>query len=388
LALVPVPLALPALAALGAGGGAKASAATWAGNAVGVSFGKAVALSAAAAVVLVTAGAAYAFGLFGPDGQALAGVAVSSAPATTSTPPPSTASSAPSSSAALSSSAPPSTSTQAAPPPKPAAPNAALPVRAAFYYPWYAENFTEGGSRYTASAGKYSMDDPATIERQIEDMQYGGLEAGISSWWGRGKREDVRLPLMMSKGAELGFSWTVYYEHEAYADPSPAEINDDLTYLRKYSDQPTWLHIDGKPVIFVYNVGADACDMVSRWTEANKTAGYYVVLKVFGGYRDCADQPSSWHQYASGFDVQKGYSAIVSPGFWKNDEPDRVPRDLERFRKEATAVATSSEPFQLVVTYNEWGEGTSVESATAWASPSGHGAYMDILHEVFSAHPG
>jgi hypothetical protein len=64
-----------------------------------------------------------------------------------------------------------------------------------------------------------------------------------------------------------------------------------------------------------------------------------------------------------------------------------VPRDLARFRQDATTVATSGDPFQLVVTYNEWGEGTAVESSTGWPSASGHGAYLDILHEVFTAHP-
>lgn len=36
---------------------------------------------------------------------------------------------------------------------------------------------------------------------------------------------------------------------------------------------------------------------------------------------------------------------------------------------------------------NEWGEGTSVESTKDWPSASGHGVYLDILHDVFGAHP-
>ncbi|HXD10089.1 MAG TPA: DNRLRE domain-containing protein, partial [Anaerolineales bacterium] len=36
--------------------------------------------------------------------------------------------------------------------------------------------------------------------------------------------------------------------------------------------------------------------------------------------------------------------------------------------------------FQLVTTFNEWGEGTSVEGAQEWASSSGYGAYLDALH--------
>ena len=40
---------------------------------------------------------------------------------------------------------------------------------------------------------------------------------------------------------------------------------------------------------------------------------------------------------------------------------------------------------QLVTTVNEWGEGTAVESAREWATPSGHGAYLDALHELLPA---
>jgi hypothetical protein len=50
-------------------------------------------------------------------------------------------------------------------------------------------------------------------------------------------------------------------------------------------------------------------------------------------------------------------------------------------------MAASKSPFQLVTTYNEWGEGTSVESATQWPSASGHGQYVDVLHSVFAAYP-
>jgi RNA polymerase sigma factor (sigma-70 family) len=391
LALVAVPPVLIGLVASGvAGGGAGAAG----GGLAALLAGKtAVLSSAAAAMVVVTATVAYSIGPFGQDDAASVSTTVSVPAAAAGSYPTATLSKPPSATPPVSAKPSPTPPRKPKPtvtktaPKAPAVTSTKLPVRAAFYYPWYDENFTEGGSRYTPSAGKYDVDNPATVERQIKDMQYGGLQAGISSWWGEGKREDKRLPLLMSKGAELGFSWTVYYENEAYANPSAAEIAKSLTYLRKYSDQKTWLHVAGKPVIFVYAAGADKCDMVNRWTEANKTAGYYVVLKVFGGYRDCGNQPQGWHQYASGLDVQKGYSAILSPGFWKNDQPVTVARDLTRFRNEATTVATSGEPFQLVVTYNEWGEGTSVESATAWPSSTGHGAYMDILHEVFAAHP-
>lgn len=36
--------------------------------------------------------------------------------------------------------------------------------------------------------------------------------------------------------------------------------------------------------------------------------------------------------------------------------------------------------FELVTTFDEWGEGTAVESASEWASASGRETYLDALH--------
>jgi hypothetical protein len=44
-------------------------------------------------------------------------------------------------------------------------------------------------------------------------------------------------------------------------------------------------------------------------------------------------------------------------------------------------MIASAAPFQLVTSFNEWGEGTAVESAQEWASASGYGAYLDALHD-------
>ena len=45
-------------------------------------------------------------------------------------------------------------------------------------------------------------------------------------------------------------------------------------------------------------------------------------------------------------------------------------------------MVAANEPIQLITTFNEWGEGTAVEGAEEWASVSGFGAYLDILHNV------
>jgi hypothetical protein len=44
-------------------------------------------------------------------------------------------------------------------------------------------------------------------------------------------------------------------------------------------------------------------------------------------------------------------------------------------------MVASGANYQLIISLNEWGEGTAVESAQEWASPSGYGVYLDALHD-------
>lgn len=38
--------------------------------------------------------------------------------------------------------------------------------------------------------------------------------------------------------------------------------------------------------------------------------------------------------------------------------------------------------FQLITTFNEWGEGTAVQSAEEWSTGSGCGTDLDALHRA------
>src|SRR5207248_11543938 len=68
----------------------------------------------------------------------------------------------------------------------------------------------------------------------------------------------------------------------------------------------------------------------------------------------------------------------------KGEATPRLARDPATFTTSVQAMAASKAPWQLVTTFNEWGEGTSVESAQEWASSSGYGTYNDILHQCLS----
>jgi len=263
----------------------------------------------------------------------------------------------------------------------------ALPIRAAFYYSRYPAAWHQQGvfpyTNYTPSLGFYDTRKIGVIRKQIAAMRYGGMEAGIASWRGPGTPSDARVPLLLRAARGTPFRWTLYVEGEAGANPSVGRIRSWLRLIKgRYGADPSYLRIGGRPVVFVYAGPRDRCGMATRWTRAN-TVGAYLVLKVFPGYRSCPNQPQGWHQYAPAVPIsdQSPYAISISPGFYLAGEAaPRLARDPVRWQQDVAAMAASKAAFQLVTTFNEWPEGSAVESAREWASPSGFGVYLDILH--------
>lgn len=263
----------------------------------------------------------------------------------------------------------------------------ARPIRGTFYYPWYPETWTVNGVHvsYQPDLGYYSSTTKSVVDKHIEEMTYAKFDVAISSWWGPGTSVDSRLPLLLDRTRDLGKSlkWAVYYEKEGFDNkiPTISELTDELNYLAsRYTGHPAYAHVGGKPVIFVYN--KSGCSVADRWKAASNSK-WYVVLKVFPGYESCANQPRSWHQYGPGAreDHHVGYGFSISPGFWKADEATPLlKRNPALFRENVQHMVASGEPWQIVTTFNEWGEGTATEPATDWSSASGYGLYLDALH--------
>jgi hypothetical protein len=269
-----------------------------------------------------------------------------------------------------------------------------FPIRAAFFYAWYPENWKVGGRypHFDPTAGYYSSAAAHVQRAQIRALVYARMDAAIASWSGRGGSPDARLRRLLAETVRLRapLKWAVYHEREGRADPSPAAIASDLSHIRRrLAASPAYLRIRRRFVVFVYNADDRSCGVVRRWRAANARLGRpaYLVLKVFPGYRDCRAQPDAWHQYAPASPKeQHGHDAVeISPGFWRADErAPRLDRSLRRFRRDIRTMIRSRARWQLVTTFNEWGEGTAVESSRAWATPSSKGAYLDALHAALA----
>jgi hypothetical protein len=285
------------------------------------------------------------------------------------------------------------------PPPPPSGGNGddlAFPIRGVFYYPWYAGNWFDKPGCNLSVAGTcasqhmpvqgYYAQSYAKARYDIDNMQRAGIELGISSWHGIGHRSDNAVDDMLRAAFDDGgeFEWAIYYELDAgTTDPSVTTLRSHLDYLRtNYASHPNYLWKGGKPVIFVYNTAGD-CEDLSRWSQAS-AGQWYVVLKVFGGYLSCPNQPSSWHQYGFGLtglgDRQPGFSFTIGPEFWHwSHASATIPRDMARFKSTIRAMVASGESWQLIISYNEWGEGTVIEPGTHRTQGFWGNQYLDAL---------
>jgi hypothetical protein len=266
-----------------------------------------------------------------------------------------------------------------------------FPIRAAFYYAWYPEAWWRDPvfpySDFHPSLDYYSAADARVAHDHTAALRYAHLQAGIYSWWGEDgyPPTDLRFWRYLAAARTTPLRWAIYYEREGYDDPSVDQIRHDLEYIgAAYASQPAYLKVDSRFVVYVYGDAQDGCATAARWRAAN-TVGAYIVLKAFSGFRDCQAQPDAWHQYSAAlpeYDLLPD-SFMIAPGFEERSEAQpRLPRDVTRWRSDIADMLASNARWQLVLTFNEWPEGTSVESAREWATPSGYGTYLDALHEL------
>jgi hypothetical protein len=271
--------------------------------------------------------------------------------------------------------------------------NLKYPIRGAFYYPWYPETWTVSTgdlARFEPDIGYYHSGDPAVVNEHIDSLEYGKIDLGIFSWFGIDTNNDIaRISLLLDETQTLqaNVKWAVYYEMMT-KERTEDQIREDLDYIKKwFAWHPAYAHIDGKPIVFVYQ--QRGCDIVRPWMDASQ-GDWYVVPKVFDEFKGCPSQPKpgSWHQYAPARPIQRydKFSYTISPGFWHaNETTPRLPRLNEtEWCQNIQDMVDSGDPWQLITSFNEAGEGTIVEpSAANWPSQSGYGTYLDCLHKIF-----
>lgn len=251
----------------------------------------------------------------------------------------------------------------------------------------------------------YSASNDQIIYWQLRKLAEAKQEVAIASWWGPNHKSDRAFNKIITDimnradNPYPNLRWSMYYEKEGFGTIPLTELESDLNYIKsRYTTQPGYLKINGKPVIFVYNAahsGYDPMDDLTRWQTVRDRTGFYVVLKTDPLTAGAAPTAiDSWHEYAPAnrTGTRGNFYYFVSPGFWLEGTAMRLPRDLPAFQNSVTAMVQSSVQWKLTETWNEWGEGSSVEpgdpvnqtlsgaAALNTAGPVFQNRYIDALN--------
>lgn len=191
----------------------------------------------------------------------------------------------------------------------------------AAYQPWFGRpNHIDVG---------YSSQDPKVLQEQVQKAKNLGIEAFVVNWYGpRHPYEDQSYALLQKASAENNFQTAIMYDEDA-SDPSSSTdaVVVDLQYAYdKYigpnavGSRNAYLRYNGRPVIFIFPKQGN-----TDWKHIRQVTQSWEdpPLLIFKDIR-----PS----LASDFD---GFYAWVNPGAggWKRDGSDWGQDYLEHFYK-------------------------------------------------------
>ena len=204
---------------------------------------------------------------------------------------------------------------------------------------------------------------------------------GIVEWGGQGTHnEGTRLPAALDAAATTNLRVTIAYGPEQAGDPSSAQIDADLASLGPRLSADSWLHIDGKPVVFVPGDASDGCSTTARWAAASARSSTYLVEQWFAGAESCPSQPDDWYDAdpTTHATVHLPYSDAISPGWWPaGDASPGFARDLSQWHDDLVAMQSSAARWHLITSFNDFADGTSIEPTDEY----GHAA-LDIAGKV------
>lgn len=255
-----------------------------------------------------------------------------------------------------------------------------------FYYPWYATPAVDGVwkhwdqnwhqppgdlySSYFPALGPYSSSDPAVVERQMSEIAGAGIDEVIVSWWGRGSREDGRLPLVVAAARRHGLAVGIHLE--PYANRTATSIAADLAYLAPLGIRDVYVyHPHDLPASDWTTIHAAAPPGLRLFAGTGKV-GFAAAARFDGVYTyDFIDYHGGTFvrlcQQAHA--VHLACAPSVGPGYdgtRAGEAPVSRPRRRGATYDALWTAALAAAPDVISITsFNEWGESTQIEPAAA-----------------------
>jgi hypothetical protein len=299
------------------------------------------------------------------------------------------------------------------------------------YYPWY--EMHGGHQNWTAKCvadpvlGEYAADDPAVIDQHLAWCLEHGIRWLSVSWWGPWSGTDRALRNDILDAERFGdIEFSILYETRGRLEEFNFDLDDslaqerlteDLLYLEEqYFAEDNYLHLDGRPVIYVYIANALRGDLPAAFREvydALETAPYLLADISFQlpassfPITQVADAVTDYNPYTARPDIEEifhecyaignkilhlgsdaaevGYVPVVIPGYNDTGIPDSQREDnpvLEATPDRFARVIEQAGPHLgdaeavLITSFNEWYENTQIEPYEAYGTE-----YLEITRD-------
>ncbi len=273
-------------------------------------------------------------------------------------------------------------------------------------------------------AGLYDSGDREVARWHMRLAQQAGIDAFLVSWWGDVKgRKETFESTVLPMAEELGFPVALFDERAQFHNDFDAYKKRVVRFLDRYRTSSAYLHIDGQPVIYLYQIAhrpklsVDQVRELVTYVEERVGPVYWILDKIdHNGRADALGRsdrikhiPSSWLEI-SGIDSFGFYSTFsnfrahrheeiagkyrflagqarkagkkmllpVHPGhdnrrFRSSDSAYHMPRRNGQTLKDfLRAAAEAPADFVMVTSFNEWPETTIVEPSSSWSDPYRH----------------
>jgi len=324
----------------------------------------------------------------------------------------------------------------------------------AYYYIWWGipfNNHWEQGVKYTPFLGEYNSSDSLTADRHILLAKDHGIDFFAVSWIGIGTwvdwinetedhtwdfdEIDWNLNYSFLKAPHLlDFNFCLFYETKLVLENANLHdknfteifINDTVYAAQQYFTHPSYLRVDGKPVLFIYNLPYLYENLsipeVQRLLNVTRDFNIYLVGDCGGGPSPpCADSPllHSMNAVTSYFfsDPSKDWEKILEdaetyypewrsemnskgikfipnayPGFDNTEHCEWMQRTLnisctpvvlplnetmfEDMLNTAIHCAENDSKIVMITSWNEWLESTAIEPSMEFGELFLHTIYL------------